>query len=406
MKTCTLAGIGMSIDTVTQELASAISCADLVFGAKRVVDSVKPLINCPFYYEYEGKNIISIINEKSNEDKEKIVVLFSGDTGFYSGQQKVFFDMEKQGFDVKVLCGISSVQYFASKLNKSWQDWYLVSAHGTDCNLGQCLSHHRKVFFLTGGKTKACDIVDFLCENDCNEAFISAGVNLGMQDSELIIQGNCFALKNRPELKNDLCVVLVELPFIDYRRGGAIKDDLFIRSSPGQKVIPMTKQMVRAGIIALLSPKNGEIVWDIGCGTGSVSIDLSLCADCSVYAVEIEKAAYELEKLNKKKFNALNVNLNLGNAVDVINGFPSPDCVFIGGSKGDIRQIIDIIRNKNQKARIVVSCVTVETLCQVQAVFDEYYGDYNVNQMQISVGKRTGEYHLMTAQNPVWLLSV
>lgn len=181
-----------------------------------------------------------------------------------------------------------------------------------------------------------------------------------------------------------------------------LHDDLFMRSK-----VPMTKQEVRAVSISKLMPKATDNIYDIGAGTGSCSIELALQAQAGhVWAFERNPVAVELLGKNKELFNVDNLDIVAGEASEQIQEMPAPDCVFIGGSGGNLCKMLDTIYAKNPECRIVVNAITVETLIEVV----EYYKtrteyDLEIVNVFAARGKKLGAYNLMMAQNPVYVMT-
>ncbi len=178
-----------------------------------------------------------------------------------------------------------------------------------------------------------------------------------------------------------------------------IPDSEFIRGE-----VPMTKQEVRILSVAKLQLDKASVVYDIGAGTGSVSIEAATqCPDGRVYAIEKASEGISLIDANRKKFNIGNIELVEGTAPQCMERLPAPTHVFIGGSGGRLVDIIKAVRKKNPKVRFVLNAVTLETmgeLMKLQSLFPEY-ADMEVIQVSVSRAKVLGNHHLMRAENPV-----
>lgn len=162
----------------------------------------------------------------------------------------------------------------------------------------------------------------------------------------------------------------------------------------------MTKQEARAAILSKLAVRPEDTCWDIGAGTGSVSVELAL--QCrAVWAVERQPEALSLARANREKFGAWNLRLTEGRAPEALDGFPAPDAVFIGGSGGELPEILGAVRRANPKARVCVSAISLETLHTVMTELR----DPEITQIAVSRSKPAGQLHLLTAQNPVFLVT-
>lgn len=407
-----LAGIGPGgVDFVTKEVFSAVQNADVVFGAKSVL--ANPL--------FEGKKKINsyLFSEVSgylqdHPECENPLVAFSGDCGFYSGA--IAFAKECEGkYSYSLLPGISSVNYFSAKIGSPWQDWKLLSMHGKYCNVESFVKSNQKCFVILSGKKDLHELLTRLGEAYKNkiipEVKVTIGFNLSREDENIICIniGGSRKLKGQPSLesfsfeKEGLYSVLVErqsLPNLKFSAG--IKDSIFCR-----KNIPMTKRDVRLVILNRMSLAEDSIVYDIGCGTGSVTVEAALIARQGfVYAVDKNKEAVELTKMNLLRFGISNAKVVQKTAPDGLCEFPVPDCAFIGGSSGNLVDIIKALLKRNPLMRIVLSAVTLETFCMIkEAVSLLPVDDLDFTQVSISHSEKLGKYNFVKAENPVWIVS-
>ena len=390
----TLVGIGMgNANTLTLEAQNAIEAAQLVLGAQRMLDSVQT--DAVRKKAILTEDILRIVGET---DAEKICVLCSGDTGFYSLATALRTAL--QGHTVTTLCGITTVQYLAAKLGRPWQNAALVSAHGKNCNvLGHVLANE-EVFFLTGGAITPLHIVKTLCDAGMGDANIAVGENLSYAN-EKITQDNAENLRDKKfGALSAVWVTRGKKSVYPYCTGG-IADDLFLRAE-----VPMTKQEVRAAVLSKLCIRAGETLYDVGTGTGSVAVEMALASPFNtVYAVEINPAAYDLMCKNRARFGAYNIVPVQGGAPDALCNLPAPDAVFIGGSKGNLSEIVQTVLQKNAAARFVISAIAVETLAEAVRVGKDMLTDVEITQIAVSRTCAVGNYHMLTAQNPIFLIS-
>ena len=167
----------------------------------------------------------------------------------------------------------------------------------------------------------------------------------------------------------------------------------------------MTKSVIRSSIISLLKISKTDICWDIGCGSGSVTVEMAYhCTDGKVFAFDKNPEAVILTEKNAKKFSCDNVVFTEGRCPDILSGIPDPDKVFIGGSSGETGEILKVIKNKNPNAVAVIAAVTTETLNSAVNAFEALNCEYEVIQIAVSETKKAGSYHLFQANNPVFLI--
>jgi precorrin-6Y C5,15-methyltransferase (decarboxylating), cbiT subunit len=168
----------------------------------------------------------------------------------------------------------------------------------------------------------------------------------------------------------------------------------------------MTKQEVRAAALAKLAVKPADILWDVGAGTGSVSVELALAAPKGhVYAVECDPDACALIRQNRAKFQTYNLTLIEGRAPGALADLPAPDAVFIGGTKGGMEGMLDAVLAKNPDARICISAIALETLSAAAAALTARGLAAEVVQLAVSRTKPAGRLHLLMANNPIFLIT-
>ncbi len=181
-----------------------------------------------------------------------------------------------------------------------------------------------------------------------------------------------------------------------------LDDSAFIRTK-----VPMTKRDVRTLILSRLELTEDSVLYDIGCGTGSVTVEAArICYEGCVYAFDCNEEAVNLTEQNCRKFFLCNVRTVNGTAPECLKEFPAPSHVFIGGSSGSLLDIMKAVLEKNSGARIVITAVTIETLCNIQAALKTLdVSDIDIIQVSISRAEELGAYHLMKAQNPVFIVA-
>lgn len=386
-----LIGTGCGAAALTAEAETAINQAQLIIGARRLLDEYAPA----------GRNRAEAVLAEdiarliAGTACERVCVLFSGDTGFYSGARRLLPLLN--GYDVQLLPGISSLQFFAARLGRPWQDWRLCSAHGVACDAVAEVCEGRPAFFLTGGKLGPAELCAQLCEAGLGDLPVYIGENLGAKRER--VRKGCAADCSKGKYAA-LSVMLAEAAPKAGRRSPGFPDSMFQRAEK----IPMTKQEVRAAVLAKLGVQPEDICWDIGTGTGSVAIELAMCAK-AVYAVERSPEAIKTAEINREKLGAWKLRLIEGTAPEVLAGLPAPDAVFIGGSGGSLGQILQAVYAANPRARICISSVTLESLHNAYTALEELGYQVQISQIAVSRSQNVAGLHMMLAQNPVYLIS-
>lgn len=393
-----IVGIGPgNPDLLTGAARQAISSSTILIGDKRMLaafnDGTKKV------YDTIKTSEIAEAAATADPEKDVVAVLVSGDVGFFSLAKTI------QGKLPDCECvryaGISSLVYFASKLQLSWDDAKIVSMHGRQQNLMAAVAHNSKVFSLTGGDNKAQLLCQQLCDHGMGQVEVFVGQNLSYPE-EKITHGTAEEL-SRLEFPS-LSVMMILNPEANDNEPvvHGLSDDMFLRAK-----VPMTKQEVRAISMSKLMPKSTDLIYDIGAGTGSCSIELALLANKGkVYAFERNPEAVELLHKNKDLFKVDNLEIIAGEALENIQGMAAPDCVFVGGSGGDLCDILDTIYSKNPQCRIVMNAVTIETLAQIAGYY-KAKKEYSLEVVNVSIArsKKLGSYHLMMAQNPIYVMT-
>ncbi len=405
-----LAGIGMGhANCLTKEVEKAIGEADILLGAERMLQAAcSKAEKHPFY---QAEQIIPYLHDIQSGnlwmENKKVVVLFSGDSGFYSGCQYLYPVLEKEILEGRLrasLCslpGISSVSYLAACIGESYQDAAIYSMHGKKlCNLVRRIKNSPKTFLITSGVKDINQLGEMLIDAGMQKCEIITGYQLSYkgQRVERHTPLECMGLKGE-----GLYTCLIRNPYaMRARLTHGIADGQFIRGR-----IPMTKEEIREVSICKLRLKSGAVVYDIGSGTGSVAIEIAgISDDLLVYAVEQNHEAVSFIEKNKKEFGLVNITVVEAVAPEGLAGLPMATHAFIGGSNGRLKQILAALRQINPNMRVVVNAVSMETICEMREVLSM---DGMVNeeavQLQVSRAKKAGSHHLIQSGNPVWIFA-
>lgn len=392
----TLIGMGSGQpENLTLQGLAALRQADLILGARRLLAVLPAGCTENRAAAYRPDEVAELLQASGAENA---VLVYSGDTGFYSGASSMMEKLKALGVRARVLPGLSSIQLLAAALGRPWQRWNLVSAHGRTCDpVAECMQG-RPTFFLTGGSEDPATLCAQLAAEGFGDVQGVVGQCLGTPEEKLF-RGSVKELA--AGRFNSLSVLLVEAAEVLPRRAPGLPDEAFERGD-----VPMTKQEVRAAVLAKLAVRPEDILWDVGAGTGSVSVELALAAPRGrVYAVECRPEGRALIKANREKFRTRNLVLVEGLAPAALSDLPAPDAVFIGGSKGSLAAIVDAALDKNPDARICVSAIALESLSAAVAALTARGRTVQVSQIAVSRAKAVGGLHLMMAQNPIYLIT-
>ncbi len=187
----------------------------------------------------------------------------------------------------------------------------------------------------------------------------------------------------------------------DYRTPG-IPDELFERTEE----VPITKEEIRAVAISKLRLREGQSAIDIGCGSGSITVELCLQTKGNVFAIDFDQKAIELTKKNLQKFG-VKAEVIVGKAQDILPKLPQADAVMVGGTWGDTRRVIELAVDKLKKGgRIVIDTILIETMYQALATINELkLAEIDITQITISKARKVTTGTMMLARNPVMIIS-
>lgn len=426
---------------------------------------------------YSGGN--SKLNPSPRLEKEtghetiRVAVLFSGDSGFYSGAQKLYdvlceMSEENPNLSVRILPGISSVSALSARTGYSWQDARIFSTHGVPENewrpmLCEAVRHTKKTFVLTSGDEDVRNIGRVLCESGLGCVRVFTGFQLSYEEEKIpemtpaALMDVCgkglytlLIVHDHPEKRRltqgvpdeafDRIVAHSEnensslsdisdasnKPLLQKSGQTGIAADFAEKRSENstdnstqnlitsrvegrrnKRTVPMTKEEIRDISIARLHLTEDAVVYDVGCGTGSVTCEIArLSPRLKAFAFECRPEAADLTRHNAQKFHLQNVTVVEEKAPHCMEDLPAPTHVFIGGSGGNLREILLAIRKKSPSARVVLNAVSLETVSDIMNLLPEL-GVQNEEIIQVSVSRarKAGRVHLMQAGNPVFIIS-
>ena len=412
MRKVTIIGAGPgNPDLLSRAALDAIDIADVVIGAHRAlsgIDVPPDVVRCELV---KTADIVAALTDAASW--QRAVVVMTGDVGLFSGARRLVEALSGDAqVGVRVIPGISSASYLAARLARPWQDWRFASAHGVACDIVAEAERAGELFLATSGGEDPSRLSCELVQAGFGDARVTVAERLSYPDERITC---ATASEIAGQTFDDLNVMLIEFA------GGAgspvgssasraassrwpyassgIPDELFIRGD-----VPMTKQEVRAAILAKLAVGPRDLCWDIGAGTGSVSVELALHSR-AVCAVEEREDACGLIRQNREKFGAWNLHLVQGTAPAACEDLPAPDAVFIGGSGGELGEILSLVAHRAPDAPICISAITLETLHRAVTGLEALGYDTEIAQIAVSRARHVKDFHLLLAQNPVFLIT-
>lgn len=398
----------------------------LSLAAQRVIKQASVIVGSKRHLAYflnhpAQKIFLTNISEGINEISQladfghAVVILASGDPLFFGVGRLLleYFDPSQLQFYPH----LSSVQLAFSRLQIPWQDVQFISVHGrsTDNLITSLKQGQEKIAILTDNHNHPAAIARmylalklpvsysfYICENlgDTKEKithFPSEKLTaLSYLDNQDFANLNIVILIREEQQSNNLN--LEELPLI------GLPDHSFFsfRDRPGL----ITKKEIRLAILGELALQANQIVWDIGAGTGSVSIEIArLCPSSQVYAVEKSQMGSTLIKKNSHRFRVNNIKNINEKAPEILHKLPNPNRIFIGGTGGNIAKILEVCEQKLlANGRIVMSFATVEHQHQGIEWLTNHAWSYRLLQLQVSRSTPVGDLIRLSPLNPVMLI--
>lgn len=370
-----------------------IADSELLVGGER---------HLAFFPDYVGEKLaikggLSRIVERLQNETKKTVVLASGDPLFYGIGSYLAKKM-----NVEIYPQATSIQAAFSRIQETWQDAYLVSLHGKSIQgLAQRIDGKDKVALLTDADNNPAEIAKYLLSYGMREyrAFVAENLDGEMEKADWYELSDMAAQTFSP-----LNVVILKRQGQVPQWTMGIPDEQFSQRKPDKGLI--TKREVRVLSLANLNLRPNSIVWDIGTCTGSVAIEAARIArEGAVFAVEKSEGDLQNCRENMRKFRT-DFTAILGKAPDGLESFPDPDAVFIGGTGGNLQQLLSICcKRLRVNGRIVLNAATIETMQQALQVFSEEGYMANITQAQISRSKPILDMTRFEALNPVFIIT-
>ncbi|MBQ6508933.1 MAG: precorrin-6A reductase [Flexilinea sp.] len=397
----TIIGIGPGgQDQMTRAAWESIGAADCLIGAKRMLAAAVPGQR-PCFEAISPDAIAEHI--RSHPEYRSFAVLMSGDSGFYSGTRRLLPLLKD--CETEVLPGISSLSYLCAKLQTDYEEIRTLSLHGRTNDFLPVVRQEKRLFLLTGGENTVDAVCRKLIDAGLDDVFLSIGEHLSYPD-EQVRKGTPRELLDGTY--DPLSVILIENnnPSVVVTHG--LPDEAFERESGSKGLIPMTKSEIRSVCLSKLALTENAVCWDIGCGTGSVSVEMALQAKKGhVYAVDIDPAAVELTGKNAARFSCANLSVTLGPAPESCRDLPTPTHVFIGGSSGNLKEIILALFEREAPMRITAAAVTLDTITELTDITGSFpFSGSEVVMIQTSRGKQAGSHRLMLGGNPVYIFTM
>lgn len=375
-------------DLITPAAFKAVETADLLVGGKNALSlfkNEKPK-------KAIGRDLDEIISYIAQNRDKNIAVLTSGDPGFYSILGTLTRNFQKD--DIEVIPGISSVQLCFARLKEHWHDARFISLHGRSLE-NIAFPSEGKFAVLTDGSSTPNRIAKHLLDGGVGGTAIVC--DSLCQPEEVVMEQDLKKIKTGKFSPNCVMVVKPDVKRKWKYRTPGIPDDFFKKGKS-----PMTKEEIRAITLSKTRIEKNSIIYDIGAGTGSISIEAALQADeGKVFSIEKNPDRIRIIKENIREFGVLNVDVIEGEAPRVMQSLPEADRIIIGGSGGKIREIIENCTGKlDEGGIIIINTIRSETVQEATSVLEE--SGFNFNLTEVSVKRVKNQK--TTELNPITII--
>jgi len=417
--TCKIIGVlDNGVHGLTADTLNIIQSANLVIGASRTLKLFAAQIAHAEQKDLTGhlKDVPVWITEALHANQQ-VVVLATGDPLCHGIASYLYKKLPAD--QLQIIPNISSIQLAFAQIGLSWQDAKIVSVHSKDAKewtkgagpehgfypLLQALYNSDKLAILTGPENSPDRIARMmLIENIADQFEMSVAENL-LCDDEKVIHGESVAFIAEHSFNGNDVVILNRKQANQSNIIFGLQDSDFYQRKPDKGLI--TKREVRAVSLARMQLKPDSIVWDIGAGSGSVGLEAArLCHQGYVYAVEKNTADFEIAGKNADQLGIYNYHLINNKAPLGLENWPTPDAIFVGGTGGELADLIHLCLNRlSPEGWLVMNFVTIENMTTAIETLKKLDTHWDMTQLQASRSHAILHMYRMQAENPVWVVS-
>lgn len=377
----------------------ALKNADIVFGGKRLLNALqdfkaeKRILKVPL--DDSLKEIKGLLDSGKN-----VAVIADGDPLFFGIGAKLFTEFTQDV--IRVYPNVTTLALAASKAGIPWHDLQAISLHGRNdySPLFGFLQRRKSVAVFTDEKNSPSRIAQRLVRRGVQGVEMKIFSMLGTSEEKIETGDPEDFLKH--EVANLNIVFLLPEKDHSLRATLGSDDQLYIKERG-----LITKRAVRCAGLGMLDLHDGQTIWDLGAGCGSVAIEASSVARCAqVIAVEKDKDRLQMIRKNIQQFRAWSVDVLEGEMPDCLEGLPNPDRIFIGGGIGRDSTVIEYAAKQLKPGgRIVVHAILMGSIERTAKAFDQLNWRWEAIQLQCSVSDEIAGDHRFQAQNPVTIFT-
>lgn len=414
--------IGLGVEgreSLSNKALKLVESSSLLIGGERHLDEFHEFKGERFMLKSNLKEMLDVIECFNSSliphPSSLVVVLASGDPGLYGIADYLIRNLGREA--VEIIPNVSAMQWAFAKAKVSWNEARIVSSHGRGMDkILEAAKETDKIGIFTSNGDEPSEIAKLLIDSGLNGFTAYICEDLGMETEKVSeipvseIVGKRFAALNvmvlvkqksevRSQKSEENNFILHPSPFIPIL---GLPDSSFTHSKG-----LITKEEVRAVTLAKLRLRDDSVVWDIGAGSGSVGIEAArLARNGKVFAIEKEPERVAHIQENIKKFGVANMVVLEGKAPEGLEGFAAPEAVFIGGSGGNLSDILDVVKARlRPSGRIVINAITLETLHEATTGLKDRGFDVDVVSLNIARSKDLIGMKMFEAENPVFIIT-
>ena len=399
-------GIGDdALEGLTAAARTLLETAELIIGSPRSLALVGPSAARQAAADGDPEQVAQLV---ADHPDERIVILTSGDPLFYGTARFLCDRLGKARFEV--VPHVSSMQLAFARVKERWDEAYLTNL--ANQNMDRAVERIRsadRVGLFTTERYSPSAVAQTLLDRGIDYFTGYVCENLGSPD-ERVTHGELVELARQTFSPLNV-MILVRKPDTPDRPRDMIgrrlfgnPDEMFLQSRPKRGLL--TPAEVRSMALAEMDLGPTSVVWDVGAGSGSVSVEAAQIAQHgAVYAIEMDAEDYQLISANAERFSVTNLTPVLGQAPDAWTDLPQPDAIFIGGTGRHVRRIVEqAFTRLRGGGRIVINVVSIENLTEVQQVMRQLAGEVNVWMINIARGTQQLETMRFESTPPTFLI--
>ena len=387
------------VSSLSSEARRLVKQAEIVFGGKRLLAMFPSLTGEKIAIRNNLADVTDLI--KKNLGQRRMVVLASGDPDFYGIAGYLTDKLGEDSFEI--IPNVSVMQLAFARIKESWDDAVFVSVHARPVeDIVEIVRSSNKVGIFTDDEHTPATIAGMLLEHGVRGYRAYVCQDLGTR-KERVIATDLYHLKRKRFSPLNILILLREKPETAPWQILGIPETSFHRRRNGL----ITKHEVRAVSLAKMCLTDESVLWDIGAGSGAVSIEASfLVRKGRIYAIEKNDADVAVIRKNLRKFHVPNVEVVQAFAPDGLDKLPDPTAVFIGGSGGRMEEILNLVgRRLKPGGRIVINIVALENLgAAVNALKGRGFMP-DVTLVNVARSTKVAELTRFEALNPVFVVT-